>query len=196
MPKAFVARDRFAKKAKEKGFLARSAFKLGELNQKFRLLKPGDKILDLGAAPGSWLQVASKAVEPGGRALGIDIQPVNWSAPNVTTLQQDIFDRNLLELLKAGGQFDVILSDLAPRTSGNKNRDQALSLALAERALQIADVVLRPGGSLVVKIFQSPETRGFAARLKKSFAAVRIHKPKASRERSFEIYIIGLGKID
>lgn len=196
MPKPFVIRDRFAKKAKDEGFLARSAFKLQEINQRFHVIKPRDKALDLGAAPGSWLQVASVLVEKDGLVVGIDKEPVKFSAPNVKTIKADVLDDKLLTTIRPFGRFSVVLSDLAPATSGIKSRDQAQSLALAERALDIADTVLRRDGALVIKIFQGPETAAFVKKLKKIFKIVHIYKPKASRDRSFETYIVALGKID
>lgn len=196
MPKPFIVRDRFAKKAQEQGFLARSAFKLREIQQKFNLIKPGNKVLDLGAAPGSWLQVAQSLVGKEGLIIGIDKEPIKFKTSNVKTARVDILDDNFLKMIAPFGRFDVILSDLAPATSGIKNRDQAQSQELAERALSVADTTLRRDGSLIVKIFQGPETAAFVQKLKKAFAAVHVYKPKASRDRSFETYIVALKKID
>lgn len=196
MPKPFVIRDRFAKKARLEGYLARSAFKLQEINRRFGVIRPGDKALDLGAAPGSWLQVASALVEKRGLVVGVDKEPIKFNAPNVKTIMADVLDDKFLAMIRLFGGFDVVLSDLAPATSGIKSRDQAQSQELADRALAIADAALRRHGALVVKVFQSAATGRFVNQLKKTFKTVRIYKPEASRDRSFETYLIALKKID
>lgn len=196
MTKPFIPNDYFAQKAKQQGWLARSAFKLEAINDKFHVLQPKQTVLDLGAAPGSWLQVASKIVGPDGRVVGVDLSPIKFKTPNVKTFKLDILDSTSLDMLAPFGPFDVILSDLAPKTTGIRERDQALSLELAEQTLALAEKFLKPTGSLVIKIFQGPDTKGFINQIKTRFKTTRIFKPIASRERSFETYVIGLFKID
>lgn len=194
MPKPFIANDSFAKKARDSGLLARSAFKLQELNNRFDVIRQGDKVLDLGAAPGSWLQITSQLIGASGLAIGIDKADIKFRAPNIKIIQDDIFAPDLIEQLSAFGLFDVILSDLAPATSGIKIRDQAQSLELAERALYIAEQILARRGHLLIKIFQSPDMLYFIKKLKRMFKTVHVFKPQASRDRSFETYIIAMNK--
>jgi len=196
VPKPFIPRDKFAKKAKAEGFLARSAYKLEEINRKFKILKPGDKVLDLGAAPGSWLQVAYNAVGPQGLVVGVDINPISFNAAGVVAITGDVLDQNLLQKLESYAPFDAVLSDLAPKTSGIKDRDQALSHQLAEAAAALAASTLSKHGQLVVKIFQSPDTFSFQQYLKTVFRKVQTYKPSASRDRSFETYLVCVDKID
>ena len=192
MVKPFVPNDYFAQKAKKAGLLARSAFKLKAINEKFGVLKPGQFVLDLGAAPGSWLQVASGIAGSNGQVVGVDLSPMKFSAPNLKTFEMDILDPGIIKTLEPFGQFDVIISDLAPRTTGIKIRDQALSLELDQQVINLAQNLLRPGGDVIIKIFQSPDTKRFVRQIKTMFKTVHTYKPPASRDRSFETYIIGL----
>lgn len=196
MSKPFVPNDYFARKARARGLLARSAFKLEEIIKKFPVLAPGQAVLDLGAAPGSWLQVASQAVGAEGRLVGVDITPIKFRAANVSTLTLDILETTSPDQLQPLGPFDVILSDLAPKTTGIRDRDQALSLALDQQVVNWSKILLKPGGNVVIKIFQSPDTARFLRQIKTLFKKVHIYKPQSSRDRSFEIYIIALHKID
>ncbi len=196
MVKPFTPNDAYARKARSEGYLARSAYKLKTIVEKFGLLKPGDRVLDLGAAPGSWLQVASELVGTSGRVVGVDLSPVAFRAKNVTTIQRDILDPELEAALSPYAPFDVILSDAAPNTSGIKDRDQALSEELVLRVLALAETHLTPGGALVAKLFQSSETKNVMERARQMFKQAHLYKPKASRERSFETYLIGLNKYD
>lgn len=196
MPKPFIPRDKFAKKARREGYLARSAYKLEEIIGKFKVIKPRDKVLDLGAAPGSWLQVIHNMIGPAGLAIGVDISPIDFKAPGVVAITGDILKPDCLAQAAAYGPFDAVLSDLAPKTSGIKDRDQALSQELSEQAAKIAVATLKKHGNLVVKVFQNPETFAFSQYLKTVFRRVRTYKPQASRDRSFETYLIGLDKID
>ncbi len=195
MPKPFIPRDSFANRAKKEGYLARSAYKLQEILNRFPLLEAGDKVLDLGASPGSWLQVISEAVGPAGRALGVDQEPIKFKADNISTLRGDVFDPTLTEQFKPFAPFDVILSDLAPATSGIRVRDQALSLALSEQVFALAERYLKKNGSVIAKIFAGPDIRQLLPALKKQYRSVQIFKPRASRDRSYETYIIARGKL-
>lgn len=196
MPKPFIPRDKFARKAKSEGYLARSAYKLEEIINKFKVLKPGFKVLDLGAAPGSWLQVARNAIGPAGLAVGVDEGLIDFEAEGVVTLMGDILAPDCLAQVAAYGPYDAVLSDLAPKTSGIKDRDQALSQELSEQAAKIALATLKKHGNFVVKVFQNPETFAFQKYLKTVFKKVHTYKPQASRDRSYETYLIGLDKID
>lgn len=204
MPKPYNPQDRYFKKAKEEGYKARSAFKLQEIQEKFRVMRQGDTILDLGAAPGSFLQYTSKIVGPKGAALGLDLQEIEVKLPNVKTAVCDIFDDEMLNGLveqffhakSVPGHnlkqqlFNVILSDLAPRTSGVKDIDQWKSVELCIQVVEIAKKWLKPHGNLVMKIFQGADFDEFLRETKKKFKTVKITKPKAVRDRSFEVYLV------
>lgn len=196
MVKPFIPNDYFAQKAKREGLLARSAFKLEAINEKFGILQSGQKVLDLGAAPGSWLQVASEIVGSGGQVVGVDLSPIKFQAPNLITFAMDILGKAISKTLEPYTPFDVIISDLAPRTTGIKDRDQALSLELDQQVINLSQNLLRPGGDVIIKIFQSPDTKRFVREIGKMFKTVHTYKPPASRDRSFETYIIALNRID
>jgi len=190
MPSPFIARDSYARKAQQEGYLARSAYKLKSILERFGIMRPKDSVLDLGAAPGSWLQVASETIGPRGKAVGIDLQPISFHADNVTTLQADLQSPDTYSLIAQHGPFDVILSDAAPKTSGIKTRDQALSSELVEHALAISADHLKKNGSLVVKLFQSSDTNSLLKSARAQFKKAVLYKPKASRERSFETFLV------
>lgn len=188
--------DHYFKRAKAENYPARSVYKLQELDQKFHLLAPGMKVLDLGAAPGSWTLYAAKKVGLGGRVLALDIQTTDQEFPqNVTFLVHDAFEDSpeLLALMEPLMPFDFVMSDMAPRTTGHKFTDQARSLELCERARDVALRRLRPGGNFVAKIFEGPDAKGFQDSLKGYFDKVRGFKPKSSRSESKETFIVGLG---
>ena len=192
-------RDSYFHKAKREGYAARSAYKLEEIDRKRRLLRPGMRVLDLGCAPGSWLQYAAQQVGTEGRVTGVDLQEVTASLPSaVTVLQADVFDLGPAQLggnVEGEGEgFDVILSDMAPATSGIKQADAARSARLAERALELAQKCLRPGGALLVKIFQGAELQGVRERFRQEFEQVTLEKPRSSRSESVEVFLLGQGK--
>jgi len=189
---AFNPKDRFFHKAKADGYLARSAYKLEDLQKKFRLIRSGDLILDLGAAPGAWSQVALKCVGPSGRVVGLDLKAMDLKAPNARFYQMNAFefDSQILE----NRMVDCLLSDMAPNTTGIRNVDQMRSHELCEEVLKIAQVHLVQGGHLVIKIFEGPETGEFTKRLGKMFSQVKRIKPEAVRKGSFETYLVGLKK--
>jgi 23S rRNA (uridine2552-2'-O)-methyltransferase len=190
MPR-YDPRDRFFRKAKEEGYRARSAYKLQEIQRRLRVLRPGGRVLDLGAAPGGWLQVAAHEVGPRGRVLGVDLEDIPPLPAPVQTWKADAFAPELLERLREEGPFDAVLSDLAPRTSGVRGTDEARSIALAERALDLAGRLLRPGGSFVVKVFMGGDFERFLKAARQAFSRVKIVKPEASVARSSrEVYLV------
>jgi len=187
--------DHYTRQARKDKYPARSVYKLKEIQQKNRVIKKGDSVLDLGCAPGSWLKYAAEVTGPSGRVVGIDLKPVTSALPEqVTVLTGDIFE--MLDDLRAGTGpgYQVVLSDMAPATTGNKHVDAARSMGLCEAALYVARDVLRPGGGFVCKIFQGPDFQAFTDEVKKSFQKFKIFKPQSSRKASREIFIIGLGK--
>ncbi len=189
----YIPNDKFARRARREGYRARSAYKLLDIQRKFRILKLGDFVLDLGAAPGSWMQVASKIVGSAGKVLGVDkalILPLKDGS--ITIAQKDIFDSDLIEYILNyfGGKIDVVLSDAAPATTGLRERDQAVSLELAKRALEIALAVLKIGGNAVIKIFEGENTPQLLTQAREHFSSVKIIKPSGSQKRSREIYIV------
>lgn len=187
--------DHYSKRAKEESFVARSVFKLEEIDKRYRLLGKGDLVVDLGCAPGSWLQYASKATGPSGRLVGIDLSPVRAAlGSNVTVLQRDVSKVTDAELRAAlGGPADVVLCDMAPHTSGVRMVDQARSQALCDLALAVARGVLRLGGKFLVKIFQGADTPAYLKELRRHFATVLTFKPQSSRSESMETYAIAAG---
>ncbi len=190
----FIVQDHYFQKAKKDHYLARAIYKLEEIQKKYRILHPGDRVLDLGASPGSWIQLASGVVGQRGLVVGIDLKPIEHPFPaHVRTYQGDIFDREFIEAnLKEYVPFNVVLSDMAPSTSGIKVADSARSALLFERAFEIARSVLKPGGTFLAKIFQGTEFHQLLAEVKKDFQQTRVIKPDASRKQSREIYILAL----
>jgi 23S rRNA (uridine2552-2'-O)-methyltransferase len=187
-------RDRFFRRAKQQGYRARSAYKLEEIQRRLHVLRPGGRVLDLGAAPGGWCQIAAREVGPRGFVLGIDLEDIPKLPPPVVTWKADAFAPELVERLRAEGPFDAVLSDLAPKTSGVRGTDEARSIALAERALDLALEVLRPSGSFVVKVFMGGDFERFLQACRRAFVRVRVVRPEASVARSSkEVYVVGQG---
>jgi len=182
--------DPYVAAARGKGYRSRAAFKLLELDAKFHFLKHGAKVLDLGAAPGGWSQVAAQRGAGVVAADVLDIEPL----PGVTFLKADLTDPDVPARLKAelGGPADLVLSDMAAPTTGHRATDHIRTIALAEIALDVALDVLRPGGTFVGKVFQGGATGELLARMKKSFRDVRHVKPPASRAQSVELYVVAL----
>ncbi len=196
---AYNPKDYFFQKAKAQNYAARSIFKLEEIDQRFKILKPGFNVLDLGAAPGSWSQYASKKVGPKGRVLGIDLAPIKLTLPNaifvVADLRNDPLDKIIGQHTSQGSitlPFDVVLSDMAPKTTGIRVTDQTRSVELCELALDIAKQFLRPNGTFVCKLFHSEEFEGFRNSLKLLFDRVEVLRPKSTRKESKEIFFICL----
>lgn len=190
-------KDHYFKKAKDQNYAARSVFKLEEIDKRFRLFKEKYQVLDLGASPGSWSQYCSKKIGPQGRILGVDLSAVTVSLPNATFIQADLRDLNLDEIFAEHGfekPFDVVLSDMAPRTTGIRFTDQARSMELCELALDIARKFLRPQGHFVCKLFHSDEFTKLKNEIKKDFEKFEAVKPDSTRSISKEIFLVGLNK--
>lgn len=187
--------DPFVKKAQIDGYRSRSAYKLVELNEKDRLIKPGMRILDLGSAPGGWSQVAGKLVGRKGRVLATDILPMA-SIANVDFIQGDFTEQSTVDELLGwlgGGKFDLIVSDIAPNITGIDSADQAGSMYFLELALDTVKQTLKPGATFVAKMFQGAGSDQYVKDLRKSFGKVLIRKPDASRKESREVYIVAKG---
>jgi 23S rRNA (uridine2552-2'-O)-methyltransferase len=184
--------DPYVRRAREAGYRARAAFKLLELDDKDRLFRPGQFVVDLGAAPGSWCQVALEKVGPTGRVLALDILPME-PVDGVVFIEGDFRDDEPLEALEAamdGRKADLVLSDMAPNISGIAPADQARSMHLAELAEAFARDWLAEEGCFVVKLFQGEGFDGFLARLRKNYRSVKVRKPRASRAESREVYLV------
>jgi 23S rRNA (uridine2552-2'-O)-methyltransferase len=190
---ADARRDQYRRLAKDKGYRARSAYKLLQINSSYNILRKGDKVVDLGCAPGGWLQVAIKEVGLSGKVVGLDLKPV---APVIgaTILQGSIEDANILSKIAEilGCKADVVLSDLAPNVSGVWDIDHARQLSLSTIAFRFAQQMLRVGGSAVFKVFEGEMLNEFRLELRNSFDKVILSKPLASRQESSELYMVCL----
>ena len=187
--------DVYVQRAKAEGYRSRAAYKLLELDKKDRLLVPGHLVVDLGAAPGSWSQVAMAKLGSKGRVVAVDLLPME-PLPGVQFVQGDFREQEVLDALLAtlgGRKADLVISDLAPNISGIGMSDQARSMYLCELALEFARQCLKPGGALLVKVFQGAGFTEFLAGMRKAFAKVGSRKPEASRGRSSEMYLLGKG---
>jgi 23S rRNA (uridine2552-2'-O)-methyltransferase len=182
--------DVFHRRAKQQGFVARSVFKLEEIDQKYHLLRRGGRVLDLGCKPGSWLQYAGGVVGPEGALVGIDRTPLEKPVPGARLLVGDVFAVTPEELRGELPGFDVVLSDMAPDTSGVRSLDQARSEGLFERALEIAELTLVKGGHFCGKLFQGPDWQRLLKRAREGFGEVRTIKPAGSRKESIEQYVV------
>ena len=182
--------DVFYQRAKKEQFAARSVYKLQEIDERFGLLRPGQRVLDLGCRPGSWLQYAAKRT--GGVLVGLDRQPLAVVIPGARILVGDVFTISAAELRGELLGFDLVLSDMAPDTSGVRHLDQARSEALFERPLDLAAELLVPGGHFVGKLFQGPDWNRLLHRLRARFGEVRTVKPESTRKDSIEQYVVGL----
>jgi 23S rRNA (uridine2552-2'-O)-methyltransferase len=187
----YKAQDSYYKKAKQEGYRSRAAYKLLELQQRFRLMRPGVVVVDLGAAPGGWLQVAAKLVGQSGKVIGIDLQPIETlREANIIFFQGDITSPEISEKISelVDGKVHCVLSDLAPRLSGIRDADAARCLELNRTALTVATALLRPGGSFLVKGFVNQELHTFTLELKQHFHSVQRTRPEATRQGSSEFY--------
>jgi 23S rRNA (uridine2552-2'-O)-methyltransferase len=187
--------DRFVKQAQKDGYRSRSAYKLLELNEKYKLLRPGMRIMDLGSAPGGWSQVASRLIGDKGRLLATDILPMA-SLANVDFIQGDFTDEKVLEEILRwldGAKFDLVMSDISPNITGIDSADQAASIYLLELALDMVRRTLKSGSTFVAKMFQGEGSDAYLSEVRRSFAKVSIRKPDASRPRSREVYIVATG---
>jgi 23S rRNA (uridine2552-2'-O)-methyltransferase len=184
-------RDQYRKLARDEGYRSRSSYKLLELNKKYDILKKDDTILDIGCAPGGWLQVSKKYSDPNGKVVGIDINPVK-PIPGISIIQADIEDPNVLQIIKKGfpTPFDVVLSDLSPKVSGIWHFDHERQISLSLTALQISTKILKRGGKAVFKIFEGKNSNNVKQEASKVFLKVTTSKPKASRQKSSEFYLV------
>lgn len=182
--------DYYFKKAKKEGFPARSVYKLEEAQKKYRFLGPGQTVLDLGAYPGSWTKYVASLIGPSGLVVAVDLQKLGGMADNVRVLQRDVYSPEILDIIKNFPLFDVVLSDMAPKTTGRKDVDHFRSIALAERALFLAQEFLKPSGIFFCKVFQGGDFPSFRDRCRSIFKSVRVIKPKSSRPESVEIFLL------
>ncbi len=191
--------DFYFKKAKKEGYPARSVYKLEEAQQKYQLLRKGDAVLDLGCQPGSWSLYAAKMVGPDGVVVGVDIQPGNQFTPQagrapIHFFLDDAFAGETETRIRAvRSRFQVVLSDMAPRTSGNRWTDQQLSLRLARRVVELARKFLAQGGNFYCKVFEGEDFKELVDEVRPLFGQVKIVKPKSSRSESREVFLLGLG---
>ena len=189
-------REPYHRMAKERGYRSRAAFKIKQLNQRFGFFKGARYVLDLGAAPGGWLQAASEEIGGDGLIVGVDpssIKPLDLG--NVRTIVGDVTDEDTLKQIRDAfpGPVDVVLSDMAPSVSGVWEVDQLRQIHLARRALRIAESLLKPDGWLVVKAFQGSDYEGFLEEVRQMFTYVKAVKPMSSRKRSAEVYVVARG---
>lgn len=183
--------DHYARKARNDGFVARSVYKLEEIDRRWGLLEAGQRVLDLGCAPGSWMQYAAQKVGAGGCVLGFDLKPVTATLPpQARPHVGDVFEIGHVLV----GPFDVILSDMAPATTGNHGTDAARSLGLAENAVDLAAKHLRPGGHVVVKLLEGGDLPALIARLRDGYTQVQRVRPRATRKDSTELFVVAIGK--
>jgi len=196
MPGNYKRKDQYFKQAKEEGYRSRAAYKLIELNKKYKFVKRGSKTIDLGAWPGGWLQVAARQVGPTGLVVGIDLQEIeDFADKNIKLIQGDVKDESNIEqaLTFAEGAFDVVLSDMSPKLSGIKEVDRLSAVALAELAMQTAQQLLKMEGSIVIKVFKGNETEEFVKSARGVFRKLIRAELKSSRKTSNEFYLVGLG---
>jgi len=189
-------KDYYYRKAKKEDYRSRAVYKLLEAIKKYRFIKRGDVIVDLGASPGGWVQGCLKTVGKEGFVLAVDLRPIKpFKEPNVTFIRGDVSERETINAIidKLPSAADVVISDLSPRLSGIWEVDHARQIKLAYDALEIAKNILRKEGNFFVKIFEGDLSNDFIRKVKEHFHAVRIFRPKASRKRSSEVYILGLG---
>jgi 23S rRNA (uridine2552-2'-O)-methyltransferase len=186
--------DAFAQRAKKEGYPARSVYKLEEIDRRVRLLRPGMHVLDLGCAPGSWLLYAAQKVAPSGRARGIDLTPLEISLPrNAEAMVGDAFTptAEVDAFIRELSPYHVVLSDMAPSTTGDRFRDQMRSADLVDRTLDLADELVAPGGAWVAKVFMSDELPRLRGRVRALFETERIIRPEGTRAVSYEVFLVG-----
>ncbi len=187
--------DGFVQRAAQEGYRSRATYKLAEIDDRDRIFAPGQVVVDLGAAPGGWSQLAAARTRPGGRVIAMDVLAME-PLPGVELIRGDLREDEALERLEAalaGRAVDLVLSDMAPNMSGIRASDQALAMGLAELALDFADKHLAPGGSILVKVFQGADYPAFLDAMKRSCRETKVRKPEASRRSSAEHYLLGRG---
>ncbi|MBI5478428.1 MAG: RlmE family RNA methyltransferase [Deltaproteobacteria bacterium] len=186
--------DRFFERARRADFAARSVYKLEEIQERHRLLGPRARVLDLGCRPGSWLEYCARLVGPGGALVGLDRTPLDRVIPGARIVVGDVLEVTPEVLRGDLAAFDVVLSDMAPDTSGIRSLDQARSAALFGRALDLALALLASGGHFVGKLFQGPDWQRLLGRVRAEFDRMVVEKPAASRKASIEQYVVGIGR--
>jgi len=200
LPKAWVRerkRDYYYRLAKEERYRSRAAYKLLEVVERYGFIKPGEVVVDLGAAPGGWMQASRRVVGEAGFVLGVDVKSIEpFDDANVRCVVGDITESDIVETVRGllPRSADVVLSDVSPNISGVWELDQARQIDLARRSLQLAVSVLRRGGNFFVKVFQGDMLDDFVFEMRQSFASVRRVKPRASRRKSAELFVLGLKK--
>ncbi len=188
-------RDQYRKRAKEEGLRSRAAFKILQINNKYKLFGERDRVIDIGAAPGGWSEVASKEVGPEGLVIGVDLAPIKPVGKNVKIIRADISSPNFLDQLHSAlgkGNADCVLADLSPKISGIWEMDQFKQIDLCHRVVDLLPSILVRSGSNVMKAFQGAELDSLVKRLKKSFSRVEVSKPNASRSESSEVYLVSM----
>jgi 23S rRNA (uridine2552-2'-O)-methyltransferase len=196
MAKPYDPKDFYFRRAKKEGLRARSAFKIDEILRRHRLLSRGDAVLDLGAAPGGFLQILADAVGEEGVAVGVDLEPIRAVGKRqVRTAVVDLLQPDALDQIRAlhPGRFDLVTSDMAPKTIGVKVTDEARSLELVRTALAVAEATLRRGGAFVAKVFMGGDFPALRKELQARFESVQVVRPQATRESSYEVYVLGKG---
>jgi len=192
----FKVKDYYFKKAKKENFLARSIYKLEEIDSKYKIINKGNVVIDLGYHPGSWIQYTSKKIGESGFVVGIDIKEINTKLSdlkNIKLFKSDIFDIKDISDLELETKADVLLSDMAPNTTGIKSVDQAKSLALVEQIFAILPIMLKPNGNLVLKVFESQFAQDFLKNQKSNFKEFNFLRPKSTRSVSKEYFVIAKG---
>ncbi|MBW1798328.1 MAG: RlmE family RNA methyltransferase [Deltaproteobacteria bacterium] len=185
--------DHYARRAKDEKWLARSVYKLQEIDKKFKLIRKGDRLLDLGCYPGSWSQYGIKTVGPQGDVVGIDLTRTDrLSFPNFKFIKGDVFSLDLDRLVREVGPRDAVISDMAPQTTGIKLTDESRSMSLAKRAAEIALVLLKKKGHFVCKVFEGEELKPVRSKISAHFRQMRLIRPKAVRKGSRGVYLVGL----
>ena len=189
---AYQRKDAFYARAKQAGYRSRAAYKLAELARRYKLIERGDHVVDLGAWPGGWLQVAAELVGPRGLVVGVDLKAIDPLGGVVVTLAGDARDAAVREQIRSrcNGRVDVVLSDMAPALSGVRDRDIARAVELAATAVDTALALLSPGGKLLIKLFTAPEADALVADVRRRFASAKLTRPEATRKGSDEIYLV------
>ena len=189
------APDHYTDRAKKEGYPARSVYKLEEINQKQRIIHPGDNVLDVGAAPGSWSLWISRHIGQEGSVTAVDLNPLSLEREpdNLSTIVGDVYDDSVQERIATAGPFDAVVSDAAPATTGNRTIDTTRSAGLVEFFIYLLPTWLKEGGGFAAKIFQGGEEQQLLAQLRQQFDTAKMFKPKACRKDSFETYLVGAG---
>lgn len=188
-------KDSYYKKAKKEGYRSRAAYKLTELNGRFKIIKKGMKVLDCGAAPGGWSQVALEIVGPGGLVVGVDLEKIeSMNEPNFIFVEGDFTDTAVLdEVIVANESYDAVISDIAPHTTGIRDTDHAGSVELVRKVYGFCKDTLKVGGGFLFKLFEGPEREKLVKELKTNFKDVKVVRPNATREGSMEVYVAAQG---